>query len=60
MYVLTGLFHFRHNILMRDAGVIGKTNRAVAYRAKEKWLRRHLTYTPQIVVGGFINLEKIE
>jgi hypothetical protein len=60
MYVLTGLFNFRHNILMRDAGVIGKRNRAVVYRAKERWLRRHLTYTPQIVVGSLINIEKFE
>ena len=60
MYVLTGLFHFRHNILMRAVGVIGKTNRAVVYSAKEEWIRRHLTYTPQIVVGNLINPEKIE
>ena len=60
MYVLTGLFHFRHNILMRAVGVIGKTNRDVVYRAKEEWIRRHLTYTPQIVVGSLINIEKFE
>jgi hypothetical protein len=45
---------------MRDAGVIGKRNRAVVYRAKERWLRRHLTYTQQIVVGSLINIEKFE
>jgi len=60
MYVLTDLFHFRHNILMRAVGVIEKTNRAVVYRTKEGWLQRHLTYTPQIVVGNLINIEKIE
>jgi hypothetical protein len=56
MYVLTGLFHFLHNILMRAVGVIGKTNCAVVYRVKERWLWRHLIYTPQIVVGNLINL----
>jgi hypothetical protein len=60
MYELTILFYFRHNILMRAVGVIGKMNRAVVYRTKERWLRRHLTCTPQIVVGNLINLEKIE
>ncbi len=35
IYVLAGLFRFRHNILMHDAGVRGKANRAVAHRAKE-------------------------
>ncbi len=40
MYVLAGFFSFRHNTLIRAAGLVGETNRVVAQREGENGIDR--------------------